>query len=82
MYEEVYKKNSRLTQEEKEIAVWWADDPSETFTPAGHSQSLASIVIQNEGTSLSLSDAAHVFAKVSLAVSDAFVSCACCASCA
>lgn len=75
MYEEVYKKNSRLTQEEKEIAVWWADDPSETFTPAGHSQSLASIVIQNEGTSLSLSDAAHVFAKVSLAVSDAFVAC-------
>ncbi len=75
MYAEVYEKNKHLTQEEKEIAVWWADDPSDTFTPAGHSQSLASLVIQKEGTSLTLSDASFVFAKVSLAVSDAFVAC-------
>src|SRR6218665_2247856 len=30
MYE-VYKMRSTLTQEQKEIANWWGDDPSETF---------------------------------------------------
>jgi hypothetical protein len=36
-YLEVYTKNKSLTSEEKEIAVWWADNPVETFTPPGHS---------------------------------------------
>ena len=72
-YLEVYAKNITLTQEEKEISVWWADDPSETFTPPGHSYNLARIAIQADKANLA--KAAETFARVGIAVSDAFVAC-------
>ena len=72
-YLEVYAKNTSLSQEEKEIAVWWADDPSETFTPPGHSYNLARIAVQADKASLA--KAAETFARVGIAVSDAFVAC-------
>lgn len=74
-YKAVYDKNISLTQEEKEISIWWADDPSETFTPPGHSYSLAKIVVTQEGTKSNLGKAAETFAKVGISVADAFVSC-------
>ncbi len=72
-YLEVYTKNKTLTQEEKEISVWWADDPSETFTPPGHSYSVARIVVRT--AKASLAKAAETFARTGIAVSDAFVMC-------
>lgn len=72
-YLEVYAKNISLTQAEKEIAVWWADDPSDTFTPPGHSYNLARIVIQADKASLG--KAAETFARVGIAVTDAFIAC-------
>ena len=33
----VYEKDLTLTQAEKEAALWWGDDPDDTFTPPGHS---------------------------------------------
>ncbi|MCU0341975.1 MAG: vanadium-dependent haloperoxidase [Spirosomaceae bacterium] len=72
-YMAVYQKNIKLTQEEKEIAVWWADDPSETFTPPGHSFNLATIAIRS--TNANLAKAAETYARTGLAVSDAFVVC-------
>lgn len=72
-YLEVYMKNRALTQEEKEIAVWWADDPAETFTPPGHSYNLARIAIRT--TNADLAKAAETFARVGVAVNDAFVRC-------
>lgn len=72
-YLEVYTKNKSLTQEEKEIAIWWADDPSETFTPPGHSYSLARIAITTAKADLAKS--AEALAKVGIAVNDAFISC-------
>jgi len=72
-YLEVYTKNKALNQAEKEIAVWWADDPSETFTPPGHSYNLARIVIQQ--AKVDLGKAAETLARTGLAVGDAFVIC-------
>ncbi len=70
---EVYTKNKSLTQEEKEISIWWADDPSETFTPPGHSYNLARIAITTAKADLAKS--AEALAKVGIAVNDAFISC-------
>lgn len=72
-YNSVYVKNKALTQAEKEIAVWWADDPSETFTPPGHSYNIAKIAVQTAGSKLDV--AVEAFARTGIAVSDAFVSC-------
>lgn len=72
-YMEVYAKNKTLTQAEKEMAVWWADDPSETFTPPGHSYNLARIAIRTSRADLA--KAAETFARVGIAVNDAFVRC-------
>jgi len=70
---EVYTKNKSLTQEEKEISIWWADDPSETFTPPGHSYNLARIAITTAKADLAKS--AEALAKVGIAVNDAFICC-------
>jgi len=70
---EVYDKNKRLTQEEKEIAAWWGDDPSETFAPPGHSYNLASIAIRNARPDVFT--AAGTYAHVGMAVADAFINC-------
>lgn len=72
-YFDVYKKNTTLTQLEKEISVWWADDPSETFTPPGHSYNLARIAIKN--TNATLDKAAEALARTGIAVADAFTLC-------
>lgn len=47
-FAEVYEASKKLSQEEKEIAMWWNDDPSETFTPPGHSYNLTSIVLRTK----------------------------------
>jgi PAP2 superfamily len=70
---EVYNKNKILTQEEKEIATWWGDDPSETAAPPGHSINLATIAIKK--VKPDLFKAAETYAKVGMAVGDAFINC-------
>ncbi len=70
---EVYNKNKTLTQEEKEIATWWGDDPSETAAPPGHSVNLATIAIKKEQPDLF--KAAETYAKIGMAVGDAFINC-------
>ncbi len=72
-YYDVYKKNTTLTSLEKEISVWWADDPSETFTPPGHSYNIARIAVKNSGAKLD--KAAEAFARAGIAVADAFTLC-------
>jgi hypothetical protein len=69
----VYQKSKNLTQEEKDIAAWWADDPTETFTPPGHSFSLVNMVLKSNPTDLF--NASETYARVGMAVSDAFVNC-------
>jgi len=73
MYKEVYDKNKILTQEEKEIAAWWGDDPTETFSPPGHSYYIAAIAVENSNASMVI--ASEAFARVGMAVGDAFIHC-------
>ncbi len=61
------------TSEQKTIAKFWSDDPGEPGTPPGHSISITTQVLQKEGASLA--ECAEIYAKVGMAVSDAFVSC-------
>lgn len=69
----VYKADLALTQEQKEIAIWWGDDPDETFTPPGHSFYIASLVIDQKKPDLIT--CAETFARVGLSVADAFINC-------
>jgi hypothetical protein len=72
-YKAVYQKNLTLTAEEKEIAGWWTDDPTETFSPPGHSYNLATIAIKK--VNANMVKAAETYARVGLAVADAFITC-------
>lgn len=49
---EVYTTTTALTPEQEAIARFWSDDPGATATPPGHSISIASQVLINEGVSL------------------------------
>ena len=68
---EVYDVKAALTPEEHTIALYWADNPGETGTPAGHWISIASQMISER--QLSAAEAARLFAATATAQSDAFV---------
>ncbi len=70
---EVYDTVRNLTPEQRAIALYWADDPVRTATPPGHSVSILTQVIRDRDYSLAV--AAEAYAKVGMAVSDAFVAC-------
>lgn len=72
-FKAVYEKDLSLTQKEKEIAIWWGDDPDETFTPPGHSFYLATMAIKHEQPPLI--KCAEAYAKVGMSVADAFINC-------
>ncbi len=72
-FKEVYEKELILTQKEKEIAIWWSDDPDDTFTPPGHSYYLATIALKK--LDASLITCAETYARVGMAVADAFIMC-------
>tara|TARA_R110002167_G_scaffold108803_21_gene277771 strand:- start:101 stop:1453 length:1353 start_codon:yes stop_codon:yes gene_type:complete len=70
---QVYEKELSLTQQEKEAAVWWGDDPDVTFTPPGHSYYFATLALEKERSSLI--KCAEVYAKIGMATADAFIDC-------
>ncbi|WP_337044223.1 vanadium-dependent haloperoxidase [Emticicia sp. 17c] len=72
MYE-VYQMRGKLTQEQKEIANWWGDDPSQTFSPPGHSYNIATITILT--AKADFFKATQTYARVGMAVADAFINC-------
>ena len=72
-YFEVYAINKSLTQEQKEIAVWWADNPGDTFTPGGHSYFIANIAVQQ--SKVGLGKAAEAFVRTGITLNDAFIGC-------
>lgn len=72
-FNDVYENNIILTQQQKEIAMWWNDDPSDTFTPPGHSYNLVSIVVKAKDSDLIT--AAEAYARVGLSVADSFIIC-------
>ncbi len=71
--EEVQLTVNAITAPQRAIAEFWADDPGATATPPGHSVSILNQTLANERSSLAL--AAEAYAKLGMAVSDAFVCC-------
>jgi hypothetical protein len=69
----VYNQEKILTQDQKEAAIWWSDDPDETFTPPGHSYYLATIALKQ--VQPPLIKCAETYAKVGMSVADAFINC-------
>lgn len=70
---EVYHSGSDLTAEEVNIAYYWADEGFVTFTPPGHSLFIyAQLALQEK---FDLAEAAVGYARMGIAVSDAFVYC-------
>lgn len=70
---DVYQVFLNLTNEQAEIAKFWADPPGSTFTPAGHSMQLLCRLIDDN--KLKLDSAAIAFSKLGIALNDAFISC-------
>jgi hypothetical protein len=70
---EVYEAVMNLTPEQREIALFWADDPGTTPTPPGHSVNILTQVLRQSDYTLDF--AAEAYAKVGMVVADAFISC-------
>jgi hypothetical protein len=69
---EVYETGLTLTAEQREIALFWADDPG-TVTPPGHSFSMLRQVLVGED--VSLERAAEAYLRVGCCLADAFIQC-------
>jgi hypothetical protein len=70
---ECYEAAGTLTAEQEAIARFWSDDPGQTASPPGHSISILSQVTTM--LDLSLARAAEAYAKVGIAVAEAFIAC-------
>lgn len=62
-----------LTSEQRNIALFWADNPIATGTPGFHWISVVNQMIAARG--LSASEAVELYALTSLAIADAFIGC-------
>ena len=70
---EVYEAVNNLTAEQEAIAQFWSDDPGTTPTPPGHSIAITTQTLRHEAASLALT--AEAYARVGIAVCDAFIAC-------
>ena len=70
--QELYATSRTLTAARRTIANYWADG-GRTISPPGHSLSITGIVLRDRQATLAL--AAEAYARVGMAVSDAFVGC-------
>jgi hypothetical protein len=72
-FDEVYNIVKNLTTEEKNIAAWWSDDPTQSASPPGHSWNLGSIAVRTSHADIF--KAAETYAKIGMAVADSFINC-------
>jgi hypothetical protein len=70
---EVYRTGLTLTAEQQTIANYWADGAGATGTPPGHWTAIVGQLARSDG--LSLTVAAEAYARVGIAVTDAFIAC-------
>jgi hypothetical protein len=70
---EDYETVNNLTADEKFIAQFWADNAGQTGTPPGHWIDIVRQISQR--APLNLGQTAEAFARVGIAVSDAFIAC-------
>lgn len=69
---EVAAGKSRLTPEQKTIALYWADNAGESGTPVGHWSAIASQLVSQRG--LTAEQAARAVLLTAVAQADAFIS--------
>jgi membrane-associated phospholipid phosphatase len=68
--QEVYRISNAATQEQRQFALYWADDPAKTPTPAGHWAFIANDLLKTRKASLA--EAAVTHARLNIAMADAF----------
>ena len=68
---EVLNLSNAASQSQRQYALYWADDPLKTPTPAGHWAFIAGDMLK--ARKASLADAAQTYALLNIAMSDAFV---------
>jgi PAP2 superfamily len=68
---EVYRLSNQATQEQRQFALYWADDPGKTPTPAGHWVHIATDLLK--ARKAALADAAQTYAGLTVAMADAFI---------
>ena len=68
---ELLRISTQATPEQRQFALYWADDPGKTPTPAGHWVFITNDLLK--ARKASLADAAQTFAQLNLAMADAFV---------
>jgi len=71
MVNEVYEVSQNLTEEQKEIALFWDDSPTKYLTVSGHWSSILAQVIQEKSLPLDVSAVAYV--KCHIALNDAAI---------
>jgi membrane-associated phospholipid phosphatase len=69
--QEVHHISTQATQAQRQYALYWADDPGKTPTPAGHWVFIATDLLKSRQATLAA--AAETYALLNLAMSDAFV---------
>lgn len=70
---QVYDVVKNGTEEHREIARFWADDPFATCTPTGHTFNILTQLLEETGATLEKSVVAY--AKLGIAENDAFITC-------
>ena len=69
--QQVWNISKNATQEQRQVALYWADDPGKTPTPAGHWVFITNDLLKQRRASLA--DAAQTMAQLNLAMADAFI---------
>ena len=69
--QEVWQISQAASQAQRQFALYWADDPGKTPTPAGHWVFIATDLLKLRKATLA--DAAQTYAQLNLALADAFV---------
>lgn len=69
----VYEVVNNITPEQTVIAEFWSDDPLTSATPPGHSIAILNQLIKDND--VDLFTASELFAKLSIGINDAFISC-------
>lgn len=67
----VYEAGRNLTPEQRTIGLYWADNPGETGTPAGHWLAIAGQMVSQRD--LDAPAAARLFVATTTAIADAFI---------
>jgi PAP2 superfamily len=70
---EVYETSQALTDEQREIASFWSDDPGKTATPPGHWLSILTQLLVERNDRLD--SATEAYANLGIAVADSFIGC-------